>query len=88
MLVDRRVSDHHETVLYTRSQASRITTRPSLRKVSSVSTLFIIIILGRQCGCRVFISLKSHMRFGSQFTLTCGLRFLVNLYGRLEEWCN
>ena len=36
----------------------------------------------------IFISLERHMRFGSQLTLTCGLRFLVNLYGRLEEWCN
>jgi hypothetical protein len=25
---------------------------------------------------------------GSQLTLDCGLRFLVSLYGRLEEWCN
>jgi hypothetical protein len=26
--------------------------------------------------------------FGSQFTLACGLRFLVDLYGQLEECCN
>jgi hypothetical protein len=26
--------------------------------------------------------------FGSQFTLACGLRFLVDLCGRLEECCN
>ena len=36
--------DYDETVLCARSQASRITTIPSLRKVSSVATLFIIII--------------------------------------------
>ena len=38
--------DYDETVLCARSQASRSTTRPSLRKVSSVATLFIIIIPG------------------------------------------
>ena len=26
--------------------------------------------------------------FGSWFTLACGLRFLVDLYGQLEECCN
>ena len=45
--------DYDETVLCARSQASQITTRPSLRKVSSVATLIIIIIPGASAvvGC-------------------------------------
>ena len=36
----------------------------------------------------IFIGLKRHVRFNSQFTLACRLRFLVDLYGRLEKYCN
>ena len=35
-----------------------------------------------------YLSLRGMCGFGSQFTLPCGLRFLVDLYGRLEECCN
>jgi hypothetical protein len=35
-----------------------------------------------------YLSLRCMCGFGSQFTLACGLRFLVDLYGRLEECCN
>ena len=33
----------------------------------------------------IFIGLKRHVRFNSQFTSACRLRFLVDLYGRLEN---
>jgi hypothetical protein len=33
----------------------------------------------------IFIGLERHVRFDSQFTLACRLRFLVDLYGRLES---
>jgi hypothetical protein len=36
----------------------------------------------------IFRILEKYMRFGSQLTFACGLRFLVDLYGRLEECCN
>ena len=35
-----------------------------------------------------YLSLRCMCGFGSQFTLACGLRFLVDLYGQLEECCN
>ena len=35
-----------------------------------------------------YLSLRCMCDFGSQFTLACGLRFLVDLYGQLEECCN
>ena len=35
-----------------------------------------------------YLSLRCMCGFGSQFTLACGLRFLVDLYGQLEECRN
>ena len=35
-----------------------------------------------------YLSLRCMCGFGSQFTLACGLRFLVDLYGQLEGCCN
>ena len=35
-----------------------------------------------------YLSLRCMCGFGSEFTLACGLRFLVDLYGQLEECCN